>query len=207
MTESAFTAEQREAILEYAAERGDRAASLLLGVEPATLRSWRHRAERKVTDLRDRDAGAPGDCDSGADELVDVMRPSDEWDSALGCEVKKPAKAKIVREFHMGGQFASQGVRRELRTPAAGRLAIGDVILLGGEHVRQFADALWRVVDRQDGGALLVEPARAEKADPRPPPGHESWDDYHRQRQRWQNEQIDEMDRRVRQAREILTGS
>jgi hypothetical protein len=42
MTDSAFTPEQREAVLLYAKERGDPAASRLFGVPEATLRSWRH---------------------------------------------------------------------------------------------------------------------------------------------------------------------
>jgi hypothetical protein len=50
----------------------------------------------------------------------------------------------------------------------------------------------------------MVLLARAEKAGPPPPPGHMSWEDYHRQRAANHNAQIAERDRHSRELREIF---
>jgi hypothetical protein len=109
----------------------------------ATIRSWRHRAERKVTDLRARsgtdDAGDPG---AG---FADVQVPTDDWNSSFGCAVKVPARARVVERFDMGSGFVSHGEHRELGglvARIAGTLAPGDIILLGGERYASFGDVL-----------------------------------------------------------------
>lgn len=187
------------------------------------MRSWRHRAQRKTVDrrARDDDAGLNAEDRTGGvpDELVDVMLPSDEWDASAGCAVKVPARARVVPfgQFEVGGEFASQGSRRELRISPelAARLKVGDVVLLGGEHVKQFSDALWRVVPAVEsqptagapfeasppaarpGGRVTVEPARAPKpGPPAPPGGHEK---YERERMKNWAAQEDEILRQMRE--------
>lgn len=123
MPESTFTPEQRKLILRFAAEEGDRPACDAFFVNEATLRSWRHRAERKVTDLRDRDdsggvhnsAGAARD---GSQELTDVQVETDSWDGALGCYRNVVARARICEKFRIGNQLVSQGERRTLDVPS-----------------------------------------------------------------------------------------
>jgi hypothetical protein len=146
-----------------------------------------------------------------------VQVPTEDWDSRAGCYRKVAARARVVERFDMGGQFISQGERRELRGVASesgSTLAPGDIILLGGERYASHGDALWRVVERH-AGKLLVCPAKirrgkmlsedrsciVSKGPADVPPGYVS----PKQRAQWQNEQIDEMERRTRQARDALT--
>ncbi len=162
MTDSAFTTEQREGILAYADEHGDRAASLLFGVPEATLRSWRHRAERKVTDHRAGVADAAGDREAAGEGLVETQVPTDDWNADLGCERKVPAKARVIEQFQIGNQYVSRGELRELQASGTADLAIGDLILLGGEQYASFGDANWCVAGREEG-ALLVRPAKVRR--------------------------------------------
>jgi len=113
-----------------------------------------------------------------------------------------PARARVLERFEIGGSYVSQGGRRELRTPAAHKLAIGDVALLGGEHVKQFSDALWRVVERRGDGVVMVEPARAEKVNP-PPARHKTWESFERQRDRNRNEQEARIRRHLLERQEL----
>jgi hypothetical protein len=223
MPERVYSAYQRELAV-WAAERdGDKATAEAFGCSEATIRSWRHRGERKVTDLRARDDAAGNDEETGgagsiaAHDLADVQVPTEDWNPSLGCAVKVPARARVAERFELGGQFMSQGERRELRGVAseiASTLAPGDIILLGAERYATFGDALWCVVGREDG-ALFVRPAKIRrdeklsesgsrivaKGPADVPRGYVSPE----QRLQWQNEQIDEQERRMRLARDALT--
>src|SRR5947209_2876622 len=134
---SQYTSEQWETILEFAEEHGDRATRERYAVPEGTLRSRRHRAERKVVDRRARDDDAAGyDEDPGASgagsivayDLADVMVPTDRWNGA-GHYEKVPARAYVVREAKLSHAFVSLGGRHELRFPDAHKFAPGEIIL------------------------------------------------------------------------------
>jgi hypothetical protein len=225
MGERTYTEYERELAV-WAAERdGDKATAEAFGCSEATIRSWRHRAERKVVDRRAERADAGGndeDETAGAlsivADLADVEIATDDFDTARGCYRKIAARARGLEQFEIGNAFMSRGELRELRAPGAAGLAVGDVVLLGGARYATFGDALWAVAERQDG-KLLVRPAKIRRdeklADDRSrivakgredaPPGWGSEEEYQRQRAKNINEQIDEQDRRMRAAREILT--
>jgi hypothetical protein len=230
-----FSDSERKRILEAAEELGDRPVASMFGVSEGTrcgggrpggsrsARSWRHRAGRKVVDRRARDDQSSDDA-TAAPGTVDVMIPSDEWDPAAGAYRKVPAKAKVipVGKFEMGGSFMSQGAKRELRVSgdAAAGLTVGDVVLLGGEHVAHIADSLWRIVPRgestptagapfyelerpsRSGPVFTVEPARAPRQ-ASPPVGYASHEAYERERLANLNAQWNEQEQRRRQMAEL----
>ena len=118
MTETRFSSEEKELILQWAEEHGDTSACAIFSLNAATLRSWRHRAERKVVDHRQRDENI-SDGGSAGPELLDVAIPDGGWDGARGCESKASARARLVEGCQLGPDLVTQAPNRDLAVPAA----------------------------------------------------------------------------------------